>query len=100
MLVSRFLKDILDRFIIISVDDELVASAASTASPSADCLQLASVLSLKQALKHEEGKVVLLCSNKDLWRAAEKEGVETIDPEEKNSLEELDRMLESQFSDA
>ncbi|MEM3449496.1 MAG: type II toxin-antitoxin system VapC family toxin [Nitrososphaerota archaeon] len=44
VVVSRFLKDILDRFIVIGVDDELVALATSIAIthalPSADCLQL------------------------------------------------------------
>ncbi|MEM2792325.1 MAG: hypothetical protein QW099_04720 [Candidatus Bathyarchaeia archaeon] len=53
--VSHFLKDILDRFAIMSVNDELVASAAPLAVkhalPSSDCLQLASVVSLKKAIE-------------------------------------------------
>jgi len=43
--VSRFLKDVLDNFVIISVNDELIATASPLAVeyalPSADCLQLA-----------------------------------------------------------
>lgn len=97
MLVSRLLKDVLDRFIIIGIDDELVTSAASLAVKhalsSADCLQLASVLSLKNTLEREEVRTVLLCSDKDLCKAAEEEGIEVIDPEEENSLEKLDKII-------
>jgi len=83
--VSHFLKDVLDRFAIMSVNDELIASAAPLAVkhalPSSDCLQLASVFSLKKALEPAKEKLILVCSDKDLCRAAEEEGIELIDPE-------------------
>ncbi|MBS7652734.1 type II toxin-antitoxin system VapC family toxin [Candidatus Bathyarchaeota archaeon] len=91
ILISRFLKDVLDRFAIISVNDELIASATSIAVrhalPSSDCLQLASVISLKHTLEPLEEKVVLICSDKDLCKAAKEEEIEVIDPEEKDALE-------------
>lgn len=62
--VSRFLKDILDRFAIISVNDELIASATSVAVehalPSSDCLQLASALYLRRALEPVKEKLILI----------------------------------------
>ncbi|MEM3546293.1 MAG: type II toxin-antitoxin system VapC family toxin [Candidatus Bathyarchaeia archaeon] len=95
--VSHFLKDVLDRFAIMSVNDELVASAAPLAVkhalPSSDCLQLASVVSLKKALEPAKEKLILVCSDKDLCRAAEEEGIELIDPEEKDALKKLDRII-------
>lgn len=92
--ISHFLKDVLDRFVIMSVNDELIASAAPLAVkhalPSSDCLQLASVVSLKKkALEPAKEKLVLVCSDKDLCRAAEEEGIEFIDPEEKDALKKL-----------
>jgi len=95
--VSRFLKDILDRFTIISVNDELVALAASLAVkhalPSADCIQLAGAISLKNALEPVKERLVLVCSDKDLCKAAHKEGIEFINPEEKNALEKLSKII-------
>ncbi|MCS4542324.1 MAG: type II toxin-antitoxin system VapC family toxin [Euryarchaeota archaeon] len=91
--VSRFLKDVLDRFAITTVNDELVASATPLAVehalPSADCLQLASVIHMKKALEPIKEELILICSDKELCRAAEKEGIEFIDPEERDALEKL-----------
>lgn len=95
--VSRFLKDVLDNFVLISVNDELIASASPLAVeyalPSADCLQLASMVSLRKALESESERLVLLCSDKDLCKAARKEGIEFIDPEEKDALQKLSAVL-------
>jgi len=95
--VSRFLKDVLDTFAVTSVNDELIASATPLAIkhnlPSADCLQLASALNLKKALEPANEKLVLICSDKDLCRAAEKERTELIDPERKDASEKLSRLL-------
>jgi len=95
--ISRFLKDVLDMFAVTSVTDELIASATPLAIkhnlPSADCLQLASALNLKKALEAAEEKLVLICSDKDLCKAAEKEGTEFINPEEKYASEKLNRFL-------
>lgn len=95
--VSRFLKDVLDRFAITSVNDELIASATSIAIkhalPSADCLQLASILSLKRALEPVKERLVLICSDKELCRAAEEEGIELINPEEKDALRKLSKII-------
>ena len=75
--VSLFLKDVLDRFAIASVNDELVASAVSLAVkhalPSADCLQLASAINLKRALELMKEEFILVCSDKELCKAAERE---------------------------
>ena len=66
--LSRFLKDLLDRFAITSVNDELVASATPLAVkhalPSADCLQLASATHLKRALEGAKEKLVLVFQTK------------------------------------
>ncbi|MGB9622581.1 MAG: type II toxin-antitoxin system VapC family toxin [Candidatus Bathyarchaeia archaeon] len=63
--VSRFLKDVLDRFAVTSVNDELVASATPLAVkhalPSADCLQLANAISLKKALEPMKEEFILVC---------------------------------------
>lgn len=96
--ISHFLKDVLDRFVIMSVNDELIASAAPLAvkhalPSSSDCLQLASVVSLKKALEPAKEKLVLVCSDKDLCRAAEEEGIEFIDPEEKDALKKIVRII-------
>jgi len=100
--VSRFLKDVLDRFAITSVNDELVASATPLATkhalPSADCLQLASAIHLKKALEPTKEELVLICSDKDLCKAAEEEGVEFIDPEERDSLEKLTKFIAQSLS--
>jgi len=97
MVVSHFLKDTLDRFVISSVNDELVATATSLAVkhslPSADCLQLASAIHLRNALESAKEKLVLVCSDKDLCKAAHKEVIELINPEEKGALEKLENML-------
>jgi rRNA-processing protein FCF1 len=61
--------------------------------PSADCLQLASVISLSNALRLVKERVVLVCSDKELCKAAKKEGIEFISPEEKDALEKLDKIL-------
>lgn len=79
MVVSHFLKDVLDRFAIISISDELIASAAPLAVkhslPSADCIQLSSMINLKKALEPVKEKLVLICSDRDLCKAAEKEEI-------------------------
>jgi len=97
VVMSRFLRDVLDDFTITSVNDELIASATPLAVkyslPSADCLQLVSAISLKRALEYEKEKLVLLCSDKDLCRAAQKEGIESINPEEGNALERLNAII-------
>jgi len=97
LVISRFLRDVLDKFIITSVNDELVASATPLAVkyplPSADCLQLASTISLKGALDSAKDKLVLLCSDKDLCRAAKKEGIESINPEDKDASEKLNTII-------
>lgn len=97
MVISRFLKDVLDRFAITSVNDELVASATPLAVkhalPSADCLQLASAICLKKSLEPAKEKLVLMCSDRDLCRAAEKEEIELINPEEKEALEKLKNVI-------
>jgi len=94
--ISRFLRDVLDRFTITSVNDELIASAtplaAKHALPSADCLHLATVIGLKGALESAKEKVVLLCSDRDLCKAAQKERIEYINPEEKDALEKLNAL--------
>jgi len=98
VVMSRFLKDVLDEFIITSVDDELITSATQLAVkhalPSADCLQLASVVSLGKTLELEKEMLILLCSDKDLYKAAQKEGIASIDPEEKDALERLSAVLD------
>ena len=85
MVFSRFIKDLLDRFTITGVDDELIASAIPLSIkhnlPSADCLQLASAINLKKALDPAKERLVLLCSDRDLIEAAEKEGIELINPD-------------------
>ncbi|MBS7626597.1 type II toxin-antitoxin system VapC family toxin [Candidatus Bathyarchaeota archaeon] len=97
VVVSRFLKDVLDRFAITTVNDELVASATllavKHALPSADCLQLASAINLKRSLKPMKEELILICSDKELCRAAEKEGIEFIDPEQENALEKLSKFI-------
>ena len=74
--ISLFLKEVLDMFIVTSVNDELIASATLMATkhplPSADCLQLASVESLSSALRLVKERVVLVCSDKELCKAAKK----------------------------
>jgi predicted nucleic acid-binding protein len=74
--ISLFLKEVLDMFIVTSVNDELIASATLMATkhplPSADCLQLASVKSLSSALELVKERVVLVCSDKELCKAAKK----------------------------
>jgi len=97
IVVSHFLKDTLDRFVISSVNDELVATATSLAVrhslPSADCLQLASAMHLENALESAKEKLVVVCSDKDLCKAAKKEGIELINPEEKGAQEKLENIL-------
>jgi len=98
MVISRFLRDVLDKFAITSVNDELVASATPLAIkhslPSADCLQLASIISLERTLEPAREKLVLICSDRDLLRAAIKEGIKSINPEEKDALEKLVDIME------
>lgn len=93
---SLFLKEAISRFAITGVNDELVASAtliaAKHALPSADCLQLASAISLKNTLQPIKEKVVLICSDKELCKAAEEEGIDFIDPEEEDALEKLHKI--------
>jgi hypothetical protein len=48
---------------------------------------------LKKVLEPAKEKLVLICSDKDLCRAAEKEGTELINPEEKYASEKLSRFL-------
>lgn len=95
--ISRFLKDLLDMFTIIEVSNELVAGAIPLAVkyslPSSDCLQLASVLHLERILVPMGEKVVFICADKDLCRASEREGINCIDPEEKDALEKLRKTL-------
>jgi len=94
---SLFLKEVLGMFAITSVNDELVASAALIATkhalPSADYLQLASAISLRSALQPVKERVVLVCSDKELCKAAEEKGIEFIDPEEENALKKLDNII-------
>jgi len=94
---SLFLKEVLGMFAITSVNDELVASAALMATkhalPSADYLQLASAISLRSALQPVKERVVLVCSDKELCKVAEEEGIEFIDPEEENALKKLDNII-------
>jgi len=93
---SLFLKEAISKFAITGVNDELVASAtliaAKHALPSADCLQLASAISLKNTLQPIKEKVVLICSDKDLCKAAEEEGIDFIDPEEEDALKKLHKI--------
>jgi predicted nucleic acid-binding protein len=63
IVISRFLKDVLDRFAITSVNDEPVASAnplaVKHALTSADCLQLASAICLKKGLESTKENLFL-----------------------------------------
>jgi len=97
VVVSRFLRDILDDFTITSVNDELVALATPLtvkySLPSSDCLQLACVLSLKSTLESVGEKPVLICSDMDLSRAAQREGIRSINPEEKDAWEKLKTII-------
>jgi len=94
--VSRFLKDVRDIFMVISVNDELVALATSLATKhslaSADSLHLAALLTLRDMLGPGE-KVVFVCSDAKLLKAAMAEGVECINPEEENSIQKLEETL-------
>jgi predicted nucleic acid-binding protein len=95
--ISLFFRDVLERFIVVSVDDELVASAVSLAVkhalPSADCLQLASAINLRETLEPLKEPFIFVCSDRDLCKAAEKEGMNFIDPEEKDALEKLSKFI-------
>lgn len=51
------------------------------------------MVSLRRALESESERLVLLCSDKDLCKAARKEGIEFIDPEEKDALQKLSAVL-------
>jgi predicted nucleic acid-binding protein len=93
VVVSRFLRDVLDGFTITGVDDELVARATPLAVkyalPSSDCLQLASVVAVSTTLEQAGEKLVLVSSDRDLCRAAEGEGIQTLDPEDGGASEAL-----------
>ncbi len=95
--IARFLKDVLDRFTIRAVDDEAVASAIQVAMkyglPSADCLQLATSIELRKALAESGQKLALVSSDRDMCNAARREGLEFIDPEEKEALQRLEEIL-------
>ncbi|MCP8309012.1 MAG: type II toxin-antitoxin system VapC family toxin [archaeon] len=95
--MARFLKDVLDKFMIRSVSDELVASAISIANkyalPSADCLQLTSALESKKILDEVKQKVVLVASDEEMNKVAKKEGLELINPEEDNALDKLSKII-------
>ena len=97
MVISRFIKDLLDRFTITGVDDELIAMAIPLSVkhglPSADCLQLASAINLKKALEPAKEKFILLCSDRDLIEAAEKEGIELINPEDEDAMAKLSNFI-------
>lgn len=95
--LARFLKDVLDEFTIRSVSDELVASAISIANkhalPSADCLQLTSALELKKILGEIKQKVVLIASDEEMNEVARKEGLELVNPEEKDALDRMSMIV-------
>ncbi len=95
--LARFLKDVSDKFTIRSVSDELVASAILIANkhalPSADCLQLTSVLELKKILGEIKQKIVLVASDEEMNKVARKEGLEPINPEEEDALDKLSKII-------
>jgi predicted nucleic acid-binding protein len=95
--ISRFLKDILDKFTVRSVNDELVASAISIANkhalPSADCLQLTGALELKKILSETTQKIVLIASDEEMNKVARKEGLEVLNPEEDDALDRLSKIV-------
>jgi len=93
MIISRFLKDTLDKFTVTGVNDELIALATPMAIkyalPSADCVQLAGAINLKKTLETVKEELVLICSDKGLCRAAQREGMTCINPEAKDALKKL-----------
>jgi len=55
---------------------------------------LASAIRLERTLEPASEKLVLICSDRDLLRAAEREGIQSLNPEEKDSLEKLVDVME------
>jgi predicted nucleic acid-binding protein len=75
------LKDDCDAFSVWAIDDEILTSAADLIIlhrlRSADAIHLATALSIS---RHMKGNVFFVCSDRDLWLAAGKEGLSVIDP--------------------
>jgi len=77
---------------VISVDDDLLYSAMNLIAKhnmnATDAIILRSALELQKVLDEQANHMLLCCCDKRLLRAAQKEGIATLDPET-DSLEAI-----------
>jgi uncharacterized protein len=71
-----------DSFVVWAIDDETLNMAADLIMKhklrSADSIHLATALGIRQ---HMKGKLLFVCSDRELLAAAEAEGIKALDPE-------------------
>ncbi len=93
-ILARFRQDVRDLISVWPLDQEIVAAAVGVVEDhrlrSADAIHLASALAIAGA--ETAAPVVLVASDRELLRAAERAGLPTIDPEDPAAVQQLTRL--------
>lgn len=92
-LIREFLADVRRYFVLRGLDAKLFARAIDLALAhalrTADALQLATALNLKDVLERTGEKLIFIADDDDLCKAAVNEGLVTINPREKTAVKRL-----------
>jgi hypothetical protein len=96
-IISTFSRE-LEPFLIRSLDDKIVVDSLTYitkhALKSADSIQLATVIELKETMKEVGEKVIFVCDDKELINVGRKENLEVINPRKEEDKIKLKEMLE------
>jgi predicted nucleic acid-binding protein len=95
-ILSTFSQEV-EPFLIRSIDDKIVAGALSYVSKhglkSADSIQLATVIELREIVKGVEESVIFVCDDEELAKAGRKEDLKVINPRKEEDKLKLQGML-------
>lgn len=96
-IVSTFSHE-LEPFLIRTIDDKTVADAimyvVKHALKSADSIQLATVIELREMMKEIGENVISICDDEELVSAGRKENLDTLNPRMKEDKLKLKKILE------
>ena len=95
-LIRGFLTDVDRYFVLRGLDAKLFIRAMEATLAhglrTADALQLATALDLQEVLRSANERLIFLVDDQELYEAAQKEGLEVINPREQGALNRLERV--------
>lgn len=94
-MVATFVEEIREYYTLRPLDDEVVSAGIEKvvdhALKSADSIHLATALEMEKLLDEVGGTLVFIAADEELCEAANREGLKTINPRDKQSREKLSK---------